>query len=674
VGIISTLLEKRSTLANPSGWLKEALLSSPSATGKKVDPQTALTHTAVYACVRILAETVASLPLPVYRRLSPRGKERAYDHYLYEILHDRPNEEMTSFTFRETAMGHLALWGNFYAEIEYDRAGRVRGLWPLRPDKTWPERKNKNGEIEYKTILPDGTQVILPAYRVFHIPGLSFDGLVGYSPIRLAREAIGLGLAAEEYGARFFGNGAKPGGVLEHPGNLSEEAQARLRKSWEEMHQGLSKTHRIAILEEGMQYKQIGIPPEEAQFLETRKFQVTEIARFFRVPPHMLADLERATFSNIEHQSIDFVVHTIRPWLVRWEQAINNKLFGREGRKQYFAEFVVDGLLRGDIESRYKAYAIGRQWGWLSADDVREMENMNPLPDGQGNIYFVPMNMIPADQARIENGQEVNEEDNGQDGTNGEGRTIQKKALERRQRRAAEIRWSLNRSFKRLLKDALTRVIRREEADVMRQARKQLQSRDIDQFLAWISDFYRQHEEYFRRQVLPVLLSMAEAVQSGIADEVGAEAGMTPELEEFVRGYEMFMNRRHTGGSIERLRKAIERAVAENVDIVEELQDEFDSWYEDRIESETDENIVRASNAIARFVYAAVGVTILRWVAENNACDFCTELDGKTAGVHSSFVQAGEEFEANGKTIQPSSNIGHPPLHRGCNCTIVAGS
>lgn len=237
--------------------------------------------------------------------------------------------------------------------------------------------------------------------------------------MRLAREAIGMALATEEYGARFFGNGAKPGGVLEHPGKLSKEAQDRLRTSWNEMHQGLSKQHRIAILEEGMSYKQIGIPPEDAQFLETRKFQLNEIARIFRIPPHLVGDLERATFSNVEQQSIDFVVHTIRPWLVRWEQAIKLKLFTPTERRRFFAEFVADGLLRGDIKSRYEAYAIGRQNGWLSADDIRELENMNPLPDDTGKVYLVPLNMVPADKVyeqfkQTDPGQQLEGGDNGE--------------------------------------------------------------------------------------------------------------------------------------------------------------------------------------------------------------------------------------------------------------------
>lgn len=402
MGIVSGLFEKRSgPPTNSSVWyqLYDFLLGGgKSATGKNVNEITAMYNTTVFSCIRILSETIASLPIHVYKRLETGGKARAPDHPLFEVLHDIANDEMTSFVFWETLMGHVPLWGNGYAEIERDGAGRVRALWPLMPNNTWLVRNPRDKKLYYQTIIPKtDQQVVLPFDKVLHIPGLGFDGRSGYSVIQMAREAIGMALATEEYGARFFGNGAKPGGVLEHPSSLTQEAQNRLRGSWNEMHQGLDKQHRVAILEEGMTYKQIGIPPEDAQFLETRRFQKHEIAQLFRVPLHMLADLERATFSNIEHQSIEFVTHTIRPWLVRLEKAMLMKLFTPMERKAFFAEFLVDGLLRGDIKTRYEAYQIARQNGIISADEWREMENMNPIEDGSGKIYLANAAMLPVD-------------------------------------------------------------------------------------------------------------------------------------------------------------------------------------------------------------------------------------------------------------------------------------
>lgn len=369
-------------------------LFGPSTSGKNVNEFTAMQTTAVYACVRILSETLAALPLQLYR-YTPGGKERVYDHPLYHLLHDEPNPEMTSFIFRETLMSHLLIWGNAYAQIIRDRLGRVQGLYPLRPDKMTVCR-DENGQIYYiytKTtdenpaIKPYG-QVPLRKDEVLHIPGLGFDGLVGYSPIAMARNAVGMTMACEEYGASFFANGASPSGVLEHPGILKDPA--KVRDSWNAVYQGSANAHKVAVLEEGMKYQQIGIPPEEAQFLETRKFQLNEIARLYRIPPHMIGDLEKSSFNNIEQQSMEFVKYTLDPWVIRWEQAMQKALFLPEEKKQFFLKFNVNGLMRGDYESRMTGYSIGRQNGWLSANDIREMEDMNPVPDEEGgNLYLV---------------------------------------------------------------------------------------------------------------------------------------------------------------------------------------------------------------------------------------------------------------------------------------------
>ncbi|WP_176718815.1 phage portal protein [Caloranaerobacter ferrireducens] len=364
--------------------------------GKKVSEYNAMTSTAVYACVRVIAETVASLPLPLYIRKT-KGKEKAIKHPLYSILHDLPNEEMTSFSFRETMMVHLLLWGNAYAEIVRDGAGNIVELYPLQPDKMVVERDKETKKIKYKYFI-DGRQIIYPKEKIFHIPGLSFNGITGISPIAAAREAVGLSLAVEEFGARFFGNGARPGGILEHPGVLKDPE--KLRKQWEEVYRGVGNCHKVAVLEEGMKYHEIGIPPEDAQFLQTRKFQINEICRIYRVPPHLIGDLEHATFSNIENQSIEFAVHTIRPWLVRWEQAIHKCLLTPSERKKYFAKFTIDGLLRGDFKTRMEGYAIGRQNGWYSANDIRELEDMNPIGEEKGgDLYLINGNMLPLNMA-----------------------------------------------------------------------------------------------------------------------------------------------------------------------------------------------------------------------------------------------------------------------------------
>lgn len=371
--------------------------------------------TAVYACVRILSEAIAGLPLHLYRYGKDGSKEKATDHTLYRLLHDEPNPEMTSFIFRETLMTHLLLWGNAYAQIIRNGKGEVIALYPLMPNRMKVDR-DKTGTLCYTYTksgddVPtiEGNSVVLRASEVLHIPGLGFDGLVGYSPIAMAKNTIGMAIACEEYGAKFFANGAQPGGVLEHPGIIKDPA--RVRESWNSVYQGSGNSHRIAVLEEGMKYTPIGISPNEAQFLETRKFQIDEIARIFRVPPHMVGDLEKSSFSNIEQQSLEFVKYTLDPWVIRWEQSLSRALFTKEEKKDLFIKFNVEGLLRGDYASRMSGYAVGIQNGFLSPNDVRELENMDLIPDEMGgNRYLCNGNMTPLESAGNWNKEKTNEE------------------------------------------------------------------------------------------------------------------------------------------------------------------------------------------------------------------------------------------------------------------------
>lgn len=383
--------------------------------GITVNERTAMQTTAVYSCVRILAEAVASLPLHIYR-YSDTGKERVTEHPLYTILHDEPNVDMTSFVFRETMMSHLLVYGNAYSQIIRDGAGRVLGLYPLLPDKMEVDRL-ENGELvyyysRYSEENPNFREIGRIALRqqdVLHIPGLGFDGLVGYSPIAMAKNAVGMTLACEEYGASFFANGANPGGVLEHPGVLKDPL--KVRESWNSVYRGSNNAHKIAVLEEGMKYQQIGIPPEDAQFLETRKFQINEIARLYRIPPHMVGDLEKSSFSNIEQQSLEFVKYTLDPWVIRWEQSLQKALLLPEEKKEYFIKLNVDGLLRGDYQSRMNGYSTARQNGWMSANDIRELEDLNPIPEAEGgDLYLINGNMTKLKDAGLFAGKNTDKE------------------------------------------------------------------------------------------------------------------------------------------------------------------------------------------------------------------------------------------------------------------------
>ncbi len=396
--------DKPQDALNGSGY---SFMFGRSAAGQSVNERSAMQMSAVYACVRILAESIASLPLHFYQYNNAGGKEKAVNHPLYWLLHDEPNPEMSSFSFRETLMTHLLLWGNAYAQIIRNGRGEVIALYPLMPDRMTVDR-DARGRIYYEYTRSDSdantlgkkSSVVLSPEDVFHIPGLGFDGLVGYSPIAMAKQAIGMGLACDEYGAAFYQNGAQPGGVLEHP-NVVKDPK-RVRESWNAIYQGSRNAHRIAVLEEGMTYKPITISPEQAQFLETRKFQIDEIARIFRVPPHMIGDLEKSSFSNIEQQSLEFVKYTLAPWISRWEQAIQRSLLLMSERTRYFARFNVEGLLRGDYQSRMNGYAVARQNGWMSANDIRELEYLDMIPDEQGgNLYLINGNMTKLEDAGL---------------------------------------------------------------------------------------------------------------------------------------------------------------------------------------------------------------------------------------------------------------------------------
>lgn len=394
IPFFSRMLEKRSQssdMKNPKQWLYDAL--GISRRGGSVTPSNAMKSTAVLSCVRILAESVASLPLPVYKRLNPRGKTRV-NHRVGELLQLTPNPQMTAFTFRETMMTHILLWGNCYAEIEYDQAGEIIALWPIPPHRV-EHMETAAGDPFFRVTTKDGKQHNVPFYAMFHIPGLGFDGRKGISVISWAQRAVELSLATEQFGADFFENGTNVGAIATHPGKLSDDAFERLRESLREKYEGLGKAHRLMLLEEGMTFSKNTIPPNDAQFLETRKFQILEIARVFRVPPHMLADLERASFSNIEQQSIDFVVHSLQPWLIRWEQTINWKLFSENERKRFFAEHLIEGLLRGDSTARAAYYKEMFILGAYSQNDILEKENQNPIEGG--DRYWVPLNMVPLD-------------------------------------------------------------------------------------------------------------------------------------------------------------------------------------------------------------------------------------------------------------------------------------
>lgn len=361
--------------------------------GILVTPESSMRFMAVFACVRVISEDIASLPLRIYRELKPRGRKPAPDHPLYEVLNSQPNPEQTSMEWREMLQAHLLLWGNAYCEI-VRKDGWPSQLWPITPQRVSIRRSKATGRLEYLITPPGGNERPFTDRQIFHIKGLSLDGVTGVSPIAYGRDAIGAGLGGQEFANAFFRQGGRPGGVIKYPGQLSAEAHERLKGSFEEAATGLTSAQRWILLEEGGDATaMLGMPLEDAQFIEQRRFSVEEIARLYRVTPHMISDLERATFNNIEELTRAHATFTLKPWVERWQQAINTRLIPEEERRTFYADIAMQALLEGDPEARSKFYKALWEMGVLSPNDIREKENLNPVPDG--DTYYVPMNFGP---------------------------------------------------------------------------------------------------------------------------------------------------------------------------------------------------------------------------------------------------------------------------------------
>lgn len=462
MGILARI-EQRATIEDPSvplssasAMLMDAWGGTKTEAGVAVTPQKSLALPAAWSCINNIAGAVGSSACHVYERLEPRGKRRAAEHELYWRLHDAPNDQIDSLIFFETLTAHLLTWGNAYSEIEFDGAGRIIGLWPLLPDRTRAERRD--GKKVYVTRVrerKDGAEkeVTLPAQKVLHVAGLGFDGLRGYSPIGVLKQSLSIGMAAEQFAAKFYGSGLNPGTVLMHPQRLSDEAQARIRATMEEQ-SGLSRAMRVLVLEEGLKLEKLGIPPDEAQFLESRLFQVRDIGRIYNMPPYLLGDAEKgASYASIEAQGIDYVRHTLRRWFVRWERAMNLQLVGD---RRYFVEFLIDALLRGDLPSRMAAYATGRQWGLYSYNHVAEIENWDPDPTPYGDMKLVPLNMVPSGMLEQIAAAQAKGADVGDGG--GDAKALDAARAERMEAVIGQVR----RVYVGLLRDAAGRVVRRE--------------------------------------------------------------------------------------------------------------------------------------------------------------------------------------------------------------------
>ncbi len=670
MGFITNMLkEKRSSLQD--AWYKgeDIYAETPTASGAYVSEQSAMRISSVYACIKIISWTKASMPLITYRRMRPRGKERAHEHYNYSLLHDRPNTEQTSFEWRSLMSAYQNLWGLGLSEIEWDkRTGMPVSFWPIPPWKIEVKR-SQNGQRFFKINLPDGGHQNLQPWQVLEFRALSTHPDHIMSPISVHRETVGLSAAMKEFGSRTFGQGTNPAGVVSTEQQLKQETVDQLRGYLSDNYSGLSKSHRLMLLHGGLKFDRIGLPPQDAQYLESQKFGIAEIARIFSVPLHLLQEHEKSTSwgTGLEELNQGFVTFTLRPYLVQWEQEFKRKLFFRKEDEDYFAEFLVDGLLRGNQKDRTEAYQKRFNMGSLSPNDIRELENENPYEGG--DEYFIPLNMIPVNMALTEEEQQDVED------TSPDDRMAKFKEI--RSRKTAVNRSRIAESYKRVIKDAAARVVRREEADIIRKAKKVFNERsasDAQYFIEWLDEFYEKHSEYMEKQMSPPFMSLAEAIDSTASEEIGYTEGHQDRLQDFVNKYLAAFTTRHIMSSRGQIRQVLNKAVEEEEIPLDALQKRFDEWNEKRPDKIAGRENVQLSGAVAMSVFAWGGITRKRWVAlGDDSCPLCEELDGKVVDIDRPFLEASDRLEAEDiKPIELNRPTLHPQLHQGCVCQIIA--
>lgn len=613
-----------------------------SASGVSVTPEKALGLTAFWAGVQVISQTIAGLPCKTYKR-TKSGRELAEDHHVYKLLQHRPNPMMTPFTFRETRTAHCLTWGNSYAEIEYDIAGRPIALWPLLPDRTGVEIDEKGNKV-YHTVI-NNTKIYLEADRVLHVAGLGFDGLKGYNVVKVHRDSLGLSIAANEYGATFFGNSGRPSGIITKPGAVSPEERAQLRADWNQMHTGLTRAQRTAILWGGMEWKPMSLPPEEAQFLETRAIQVEEIARILNINPIFLQHFTKVTTwgSGVVQFLTAFAKFTILPWLEREEDALNYDLFNEQERGQFYVKYSLEQLMRGDPKMQAEILEIERRNGILNADEWRALNDEDPLPDKLGQDYYMPLNMAPVDKIR-----------------DTDDISLGRRTIQRTEKRSGiPYRDRLTNAHRAALEDAARRFVKRDAEALKKAASK----KDLDN---WIDEFYPGQQRYIEQTMLPVISALTTVIGEAAADEIGDES---ISMARFAQDYTANLARREVSSSIGQIRKKQEQIAEEDLEQV--LIDLADEWEEKRPGKVAQNESVRASSGAARHMWAALGVAYLVWRANDGACDLCAALDGKRVGIDRYFVDEGTSVTADGVTpLTVSENVGGPPLHAGCQCGI----
>lgn len=680
MGIYATLQrEKRADVFDPIHPKDPALArlfraGLDTLTNVRVDHDSALSSTALFAAVRFISENMASVPLPIARR-EGRGKEPLREDRRWGLLNREPNPEQTAMEFREMMVGFVVTTGNAYAEIVEGEDGVAEALWPIPSWRVRPVRTDRGALLYAVRPTKDSQEVRIPPERMLHFRGFSRNGVLGEDVIDRMREAIGITLASEKAAAAFYGHGAQPSGVLQTEEALSDRAWGRLKKERDRIHGGVRNWHRLALLEEGVKWQQVSTDPEKSQLIQTRKFQVTEVARITNLPPHVLKDLERSTFSNIEQQGLELVTYSFRPWAVRMEQVYEKRLLLTRERTTHLIRHNLEGFLRGDLQSRYEAYSTGRQWGWLSANDVRDKEDMNGIGD-QGDVYMAPINMLPADQFTSLAPDQVDDGDG-----DGGARAVLRPApqqtrslTEERNARNALLRKRIEAAWRPTFAQRIDDLIRR-EANAVRNAIERAEGGGgVQDFLVWMDQFYDDNAEFLADNTRPMFMGLAAQIYPLALEEIG-EADSERDIEEWVEEYAETYGVQESSASQDQLR-AIVREQPLFEDAREAVETRVGEWEGTRAEKSAMRESVDLGSAVALLAYRHGGVRRKRWQvtgAEN--CPLCRQMQGRIVGIEAPFVDKGDEVTPQDEETSPlrvQRFVGHPQLHGGCDCTVVA--
>ncbi len=627
-------------------------------------PERSLQVATVFRCVRVLADNIAQLPLKVYRTDSQGKREEARNHPLWALLHVRPNRIMTPFLWKQTVFSSVLLRGNTYNQIEFSGTGWPEALWPLQSASMNARLERRRPLYDYSPTPADRIRAgRIDAYRVHHLRSMANDGFLGRSVVRQAMHTLGLAMATEEFGARFFGQGAQPGVALMHPQTLSTQAKENIRESWDKRHAGPDGSHKTAVLEEGMTVERIGIPPEEAQFLGTRSFQTLEICRWFGVPPHMAYDLERATFSNIEHQSIAFVQDSLMPWIVNHEEQMQTDLVEREGyESNVWAEYAVDGRLRGDTLSRYRTHQIGIMYGLRSPNEARAKEN-DPPYDG-GDQMFMTGNLVPIEKVSEKRNQGKDGE--AQDVEPAGGRQARSERRNDQDVQALRDLWS---GALDGLESRLADLVAWETSAVA----ESLEQRTLSMFLRWLQDFYDQVSgalvEALRKPLVRMAVRTARRAVLDLDETWTAE--LRSEMESYAEEVLAVMGDEYAASHRRQLEALIRDEGEEAGDAAARaaVEERLLGWTDTEAERRARKTAFEAGNAVAMAAMAAVGIVRVAWSARGDACKYCRALDGEIVEIGKDFVAAGGSVTAaDGESLAVSRRRGHPPLHGGCDC------